>query len=275
MTGGTAAYLVAAPFNEASTGFTDRIAIGPLNQLKTMSGRASAFQLFASERRDGAVPCPRRPSTSRTTVTGYPPGEGRGAGHRDVTIDYTSTSGRGQLAAGSYLWTGYIYVPRKTCRRFDSVSASVAEEDVSFTLDGGLARSLQNATSIYHGYYYGSLPIPVSPTVAGYIEAGLTNRECHAGASAAGTAAMPGRITATHRWLSSRVRSASPRDTIRSPSPSRQATPRASASPTHAPRATSTTQRPTPEARPWPSSSPATIRSSSSVASLLLVRSQT
>jgi beta-glucosidase len=184
VTGGTAEVLVAAPFDEASTGFADRVAIGPLAQLQALSGRPAAFRYSPANDATGRAVPQSVLSVSRTAVTGYlTRTKDGGPSAREPTIDYTSVSGRGQLAPGSYTWTGYIHVPRADVYTFRFQRDASAK--VSFALDGE-ERKLQDATSIYHGHYYGARAVPVSKTVAGYTEAGLVNEECHAGAPPAG-----------------------------------------------------------------------------------------
>jgi beta-glucosidase len=193
VTGGTAEHLVAAPFDEAATGFTDRIAVGPLDRLKVLSGRPEAFTYSPANDATGRVVPSSALSTSRETVTGGLSRTRDGeAPTPDAVVDYTGASGRGQLAAGSTTWTGYLHVPVADVYTFRFQVGTAGQAALTFTLDGGPARTLQPATSVYHGHYYGARPVPVSPTVAGFVEAGLSNLECHAGAASGDAPADPG-----------------------------------------------------------------------------------
>ena len=105
---------------------------------------------------------------------------GPGAPSSDSTIDFTTVSGHGQLAPGSYTWTGYVYVPTADTYTFRlQYSSNVLASDVSFMLDGQ-QKTLRSATSFYNGWYGRgtSTMVPVATTNAGYTEAGLTNQQC-------------------------------------------------------------------------------------------------
>ena len=197
VTGGTAEHLVAAPFDEAATGVAGRIAVGPLDRLKVLSGRPGAVSYSPANDATGRAVPPAALSTSSASVTGYLDRSRDGApAVREATIDYSRTSRRGQLAGGSYTWTGFLHVPVEDVYTFRfQVGAGAGTEKhatVSFTLDGGPARTLTPAASIYHGHYYGSRGVPVSPTVAGHVEAGLENLECRAGNAPGDAPAPPG-----------------------------------------------------------------------------------
>lgn len=176
-------YTVAAPFNEAATGFSDQDAIGPLEQLKNLSGNPSAFT-FTPALDPSGEPVPSSAlSTSNSTVTGnLERANPDGTTTSDSTIDYTTASGHGQLTQqGTYTWTGYVYVPTADTYTFRFQYTPSAT--VTFALDGQ-TKTLTGASTFYTGWYYGGgtggpgQSIPVSPTVAGYTEAGLTNDEC-------------------------------------------------------------------------------------------------
>jgi beta-glucosidase len=83
------------------------------------------------------------------------------------------------LAGGKvYKGNGRICVPVKDAYVFRiQHSTAVPDTNVHFTLDNS-QKSLVDATSFYQGSWYGSQPVVVSPTNAGYIEAGLRNRQC-------------------------------------------------------------------------------------------------
>lgn len=179
VTGGGAEHLVAAPFDEAATGFADRIAVGPLEQLRRLSRRREAFHYSPANDATGRPVPSSALSTSATAVTGRlaRTGEGAPAG-ADESLDFTRASARGPLAPGSYTWSGWVRVPRADAVTFRFQASPGAR--VSFWLDGA-ERTLQAATPFYHGYYFGAMPVPVSRTVAGYTEPGLANLECPAG----------------------------------------------------------------------------------------------
>ena len=181
ITGGAAEHLVAAPFDEAATGFGDRIAVGPLAQLERLSGRPAAFHYSPANDATGRMVPSSALSTSRALVTGHL--ERRRDGEEatvDAEIDYTLASGHGRLLAGRYTWNGYIYVPRVDAYTFRFQVGPDSQTKVSFALDGE-GRTLDRARSFYNGYYYGAMPVPVARTVAGYVEPGLLNLECHSG----------------------------------------------------------------------------------------------
>src|SRR3954447_20987 len=173
VTGFGAEYLIAAPSNEAATGFPDRIAISPLEQLKTLSRRPSAFTYSAANSVTGApVPGPLQRAA------------GPGAPRDDATLDFTKVSQARQLAPGSYRWTGTVHVAKDDdyTFRFQSTPGT----SVRFTLDGQ-PRSLSAPASPYCGQYYGhNVCVPVSPTNPGYTERGLTNQESAVGTLSAG-----------------------------------------------------------------------------------------
>ncbi|HET6439672.1 MAG TPA: glycoside hydrolase family 3 C-terminal domain-containing protein [Anaeromyxobacter sp.] len=220
VTGGGAEHLVAAPFDEASSGLTDRIAIGPLRQLRTLSSRPEAFDYVPANDATGRPVPSSALSTTDAEVTGFlsRAEDGRGA-TRDPILDFTRATEHGPLPAGRYTWTGYIHVPRDDVYTFRFQHGDGAR--VSFALDGSV-RDLQPTTSIYHGYYYGAKPVPVGRTVAGYTEAGLYNQECHAGRLPAGWASpssggehrrlnpCPARLTTGFHALSIRLWAAHP-----------------------------------------------------------------
>ncbi|MDA0161616.1 glycoside hydrolase family 3 C-terminal domain-containing protein [Solirubrobacter ginsenosidimutans] len=180
VTGANANHLVADPTNEASTGFIDRDAINPLQQLKEFSGKPGAFQ-FAPANDPTGYPVPSSAlSRSNSTVTGNLARTGPGAGN-DSSLDFTSVSAAGQLAPGVYSWTGYVYVPTTDTYTFAvQQSASVAAGNVTVTLDG-TTRTLANAANVY------GATTPGTPTNAGYTEPLLTNRTFSAGSLTGGT----------------------------------------------------------------------------------------
>jgi len=181
VSGGGAEYLIANPNAEGALGFPDRIAISPLQQLEQLSGQPSAFSYYPAGSPTGAPVGPSALSTSPSSVTGgLARTSGPGAPSSDSTIDFTTVSGHGQLAPGSYTWTGYVYVPTADTYTFRlQYSSNVLASDVSFMLDGQ-QKTLRSATSFYNGWYGRgtSTMVPVATTNAGYTEAGLTNQQC-------------------------------------------------------------------------------------------------
>src|SRR3954452_1984383 len=168
-----AEYLIAAPSNEAATGFPDRIAISPLEQLRTLSGRPGAFTYSPA---NGVTGAPVPAALQRDA--------GPGAPRADTTLDFTKVSKAGQLPAGSYRWTGTVHVAKDDdyTFRFQSTPGTT----VRFSLDGQ-PRQLSAPASPYCGQYYGhNVCVPVSPTNPGYTERGLTNQESAVGTLSAG-----------------------------------------------------------------------------------------
>ena len=198
VSGPGAEYLVANPNNEGAAGFRDRNAINPLQQLRALSGNASAFTYTPANSSTGQpVPCNvldsglssgASPSFIPGTVCTARSGLQRSSGSSvdalandrvDKRVDYSSVSTDGKLAAGAvYQWDGWIYVPIKDSYVFRiQHSAAIPDANVSFTLDNS-RKSLVDAGSFYQGSWYGSMSVVVSPTNAGYIEGGLRNRQC-------------------------------------------------------------------------------------------------
>ncbi len=182
VTGSSANHTVADPTGEASLGFVDRNAINPLQQLKAISGRPDAFTFVPAQDPTGQTVPSSALSQSNASVTGkLDRTGGPGAPTADATIDFTSVSGSGQLAPGSYTWSGYIYVPTTDTYWFDfQQSSSVPNANVTFSFDGTI-RTLANAGNIY------GTSVPGTPTNAGYTEALLTNRQFSAGSLTGGT----------------------------------------------------------------------------------------
>ena len=178
--GANANHTVADPTNEASTGFIDRDAVNPLQQLKEFSAKPNAFT-FAPANDPTGYPVPSSAlSRSNSTVTGNLERTGPGAGN-DSSLDFTSVSSAGQLAPGSYTWTGYVYVPTTDTYTFAfQQSSAVPNANVTFTFDG-TARTLANAANVY------GATTPGTPTNAGYTEPLLVNRTFSAGSLTGGT----------------------------------------------------------------------------------------
>lgn len=179
VSGANAEYLIANPNNESSVGFDDENAISPLKQLKTLSGNAGAFSYTPAGSPTGEAVPSSALSTSSSSVTGnLTRSSGPGSPQTDSSLNFTTTSGKGQLVNGDYTWTGYVYVPTADTYTFRfQHSASVPTSDISFALDGQ-AKALTSATSFYTGQYYGGTTVPVGTTRAGYIQGGLINDQC-------------------------------------------------------------------------------------------------
>jgi len=181
VTGPGAQHTIADPTNEASTGFIDRDAINPLQQLQTLSGHANAFTYVPANDPVGQTVPRSALSTSGTTVTGsLSRTTGPGSPASDPTIDFTTATHR-QLAPGSYTWTGYLYVPATDTYTLEvQQSGGVAAANATLSLDG-TAVTLANAANVY------GASVPGTPTNAGYTEALLTNRQYAAGSLTGGT----------------------------------------------------------------------------------------
>ena len=198
VSGPGAEYLVANPNNEGSAGFHDRNEINPLQQLMALSGKPSAFTYTPANSPTGQpMPCNILSSEpSRGTPPSTAPGpecdarsglqrssgntvESLSADRIDKRVNYSSVSPEDRLAAGKvYKWDGWIYVPVKDAYVFRiQHSTAIPDTNVHFTLDNS-QKSLVDANSFYQGSWYGSQPVVVSPTNAGYVEAGLRNRQC-------------------------------------------------------------------------------------------------
>ena len=182
VTGANANHTVADPTREASTGFVDRNAINPLQQLKAFSGKPDAFTYVPAGDPTGQPVPSSALSTSGASVTGsLARTTGPGAPSTDPAIDFTTVSGHGQLAPGSYTWSGYVYVPATDTYTFDfQQSSAVPNANVTFTFDG-TPQTLATASNVY-----GST-VPGSPTNAGYTEGLLVNRQFATGSLPGGS----------------------------------------------------------------------------------------
>jgi beta-glucosidase len=198
VSGPGAEYLIANPNNEGAAGFADRDAVNPLQQLQSMSDRPSAFTYTPAGSPTGqAVPCSVLSSApSGNAAPSIAPGKNcdahsglrRSSGTSlenleshgvDKQVDFTSLSSSGRVTGGKvYRWDGWIYVPAVDSYVFRiQHSATVLDENVSFTLDNS-RKTLVDAASFYQGQYYGNMSVVVSPTNAGYVEPGLENLQC-------------------------------------------------------------------------------------------------
>lgn len=189
VTGPGANHTIADPTAEAAIGFVDRNAVNPLQQLQQLSGRPGAFTFVPANDPTGEPVPSSALSTSNSSVTGNLRRTGPGGETTDSSIDYTTASGDGQLAAGSYTWTGYLYVPTTDSYtlRF-AQSSTVPNANVTFTFDG-TPRTLAAAADVYpsRGPIGPAAAVPGTPTTAGYTEPLLTNRQFVAGTLTGGT----------------------------------------------------------------------------------------
>ena len=190
VTGPGAEYTIADPTGEASVGFADRDAISPLEQLKAFTSDPGAFSYVPANAPSGEPVPSSALSDSSTSVTGHlDRTTGPGSPTTDPSIDFTTVSGHGQLAAGNYTWTGYVYVPAADTYTFRfQFSRGVPASDVSFALDGA-SQPLSPAANVYGNGTTGAhgAVLPGTPTDTGYTEAGLTNLATAATALAGGT----------------------------------------------------------------------------------------
>jgi beta-glucosidase len=189
VTGPGANHTIAGPTAEAAIGFVDRDAVNPLQQLKQLSGRPNAFTYVPANEPTGEPVPSSALSTSTSSVTGNLNRTGPGGTTTDSTIDYTTATGHGQLAPGSYTWTGYIYVPTTDTYTFRvAQSSTVPAANATFTFDG-TPRTLASAADVYpsRGPVGPSAAVPGTPTTAGYTEPLLTNQQYTAGTLTGGT----------------------------------------------------------------------------------------
>ncbi len=190
VTGPGAEYTIADPTGEASVGYADRDAISPLEQLKAFSGDPGAFSYVPANAPSGEPVPSSALSDSATSVTGHlDRTTGPGSPATDSSIDFTTASGHGQLAAGNYTWTGDVYVPATDTYTFRfQFSSGVPASGVTFALDGA-AQTLSAPADVYGRGVTGahSAALPGTPTDTGYTEAGLTNEATSASTLSGGT----------------------------------------------------------------------------------------
>jgi hypothetical protein len=149
VTGATGQYLIADPTTEASIGFTDRDDISPLQQLENLSGDPGAFTYQPALDPVGEPVPSSALSTSATSVTGglslvSTPSVGAPTTSTVGSVNYTTVSSQGQLAPGSYKWSGYLYVPTTDTYSLDfqlssSLPASVSDPVTALSWSGGTA----------------------------------------------------------------------------------------------------------------------------------------
>ncbi|MBV9943998.1 MAG: glycoside hydrolase family 3 C-terminal domain-containing protein, partial [Solirubrobacterales bacterium] len=185
-----AEYTIADPTNEASVGFADRDAINPLEQLQNFSGDPGAFTYVPANSPSGEPVPSSALSTSSTAVTGgLSRTSGPGSPRVDNSVDFTTASANGQLAPGSYTWTGYVYVPSTDSYTFRfQFSPAVPAANVTFTLDGA-SETLGTPPPVFGQGVTGAhnAALPATPTNGGYTQAGLTNEQFSAGTLTGGS----------------------------------------------------------------------------------------
>jgi beta-glucosidase len=190
VTGPGAEYTIADPTGEASVGFADRDAISPLEQLKAFSGNPAAFSYVPANSPSGEPVPSSALSDSTTSVTGHlDRTTGPGSPATDSSLNFTTASSQGQLAAGNYTWTGDVYVPSTDTYTFRfQFSSAVPASDVTFALDGA-AQTLSAPADVYGTGVTGahSAALPGTPTDGGYTEPGLTNEATAASTLSGGT----------------------------------------------------------------------------------------
>src|SRR5450755_3969369 len=190
VTGPGAEYTIADPTGEASVGFADRDAISPLEQLNAFTGDSGAFSYVPANSPSGEPVPSSALSDSSTSVTGHlDRTTGPGSPSTDSSIDFTTASGHGQLAAGNYTWTGDVYVPTADTYTFRfQFSSGVPASGVTFALDGA-NQTLRAPVDVYGQGVTGahSAALPGTPTDTGYTESGLTNEATSAAALTGGS----------------------------------------------------------------------------------------
>jgi beta-glucosidase len=190
VTGPGAEYTIADPTGEASVGYADRDAISPLEQLKQFSGDPGAFSYVPASSPSGEPVPSSALSDSTSSVTGHlDRTTGPGSPSTDSSLNFTTASGQGQLAAGDYTWTGDVYVPTTDSYTFRfQFSSGVPASGVTFSLDGA-AQKLGAPADVYGTGVTGahSASIQGTPTDTGYTEAGLTNEATSAATLTGGT----------------------------------------------------------------------------------------
>jgi beta-glucosidase len=190
VTGPGAEYTIADPTGEASVGFADRDALSPLEQLKDFSGNPGAFTYVPANSPSGEPVPSSALSDSNTSVTGHlDRTTGPGSPGTDASLDFTTASGNGQLAPGSYSWTGDVFVPTTDTYTFRfAFGSAVPNANVTFSLDGTSQR-LSTAADVYGNGVTGAhnAALPGSPTDTGYTQAGLTNLATASASLAGGT----------------------------------------------------------------------------------------
>jgi beta-glucosidase len=212
VTGSGANHTVADPTNEASTGFIDRDAINPLEQLKLFSANPGAFTFVPANDPTGQpVPCLVTNDTSPTGAApaAAPPaacdatsGLQRSSGATvaglapdqvDQSVDYTTATTAGQLAGNTaYQWSGWVYVPSADTYTW-SLQYNVPNANVTFGFDNNaspvtgapVTHTRSNAANVY------GATTPGTPTNAGYTQALLTNQACSTGTTATTCATSP------------------------------------------------------------------------------------
>ncbi len=236
--GESAEYMPADPGTEQALGFPDRDAISPLEQLRQLapsclprarhpaSPRSAAHESSSCSKitylpympgtaptpGDGVAVPPSALSTDGAKAgTGLQRSAGAGAPRVDPTLDFTSLSGRGQLAFGqTYTWKGYVNVPSSDDYtfhfQFSVPSYSISNGGgalgnggggvVAPSCTGAGAPSFSFASASGAGQSMSSetlksspstpATIPTNPTMSGWTERGLANCVYEAGSLSPG-----------------------------------------------------------------------------------------
>lgn len=218
--GESAEYMPADPGPEQADGYPDRDAVSPLEQLREFAPRGSKITYLpympgkAPAVGDGMA-VSRFSLASRTGKlgAGLTRVGGPGAGRVDPGIDFTATSGRGQLRFGrTYRWAGSVFVPQPDDYTFNfqfsvhdfamlqpsgNAAGNIVPPSCSgpnapvFTLQvTGAAQRAQTLTSSPDALS----TIQTNPTASGFTERGLANCLVHVGALS------PGRHPLTITW---------------------------------------------------------------------------
>jgi len=236
--GESAEYMPADPGTEQANGYPDRDAISPLEQLRQFASCAAVHRLphhWRPDRRGHSPAChpkitflPYMPGAPPTAGDGEPVPQsllssggarigdglertgGPGSPRIDPQIDFTSVSGRGQLAFGkTYTWKGYIDVPNSDDYTFHfqfsvpsyAISSlpgfystgSVAQPSCSgsgaptfrLAARAGIGQPMSSDGLSSSPSTVGSV-IPTDPTMSGFTERGLANCVYQAGTLGAG-----------------------------------------------------------------------------------------
>ncbi len=216
--GESAEYMPADPGTEQALGYPDRDAISPLEQLRQFAPKGSKITYLpympgtAPTPGDGtAVPASALSTDGAKAGTGLQRSAGPGAPRVDPTLDFTSVSGRGQLAFGqTYTWKGYVNVPSSDDYtfhfQFSVPGYSITNGGGALGNGGGsvVAPSCTGAGAPSFGFASASgtgqsmsqqtlksspptpATIPTNPTMSGWTERGLANCIYEAGSLSPG-----------------------------------------------------------------------------------------
>lgn len=167
VTGPGAEYTIADPTGEASVGYADRDAISPLEQLNQFSGDPGAFSYVPANSPSGEPVPSSALSDSGSSVTGHlDRTTGPGSPSTDSSLDFTTASSQGQLAAGDYTWTGYVYVPTTDSYTFRfQFSGGVPASGVTGSADKQQWITAAGSRTVYIGDADSAASLPLHATV--------------------------------------------------------------------------------------------------------------